>query len=401
MRSGPWYFLSSHYHQETRQPSSLSGQRYASPSWTLFDPRCTACPIKHLLAILWKAIAWHVTTFLAPHRLPRHPQADWHHLPGSPASACQVLAPSPVLRPWARWKESLLQQPVRKPARVRQQGTLWLVPKVLGPAGPAAVVDEKAVRALNVGIRSPRKETSWTPAPRLLVHHNGNPGRNSVKYRITLSPSHPPHLCDFYLCDLWLVWHTLPGLSYPDTLISAKARKHGAGHPAAYITTPQRKNSLRNSNFILNQCHTTLVFSVTNKDLLKLSNLTFVDEVSFQMLSFFVVPHIFLVQLFEVLAYWADIAWTRSSVDFNQHEDIKQNMGSVISEIKTFWKKYSNTLRFYAMSFFSSLNKIQAVHQSSFASQIYRYDKKQARKLNRCDSRNYQWLAHLLTHWQG
>ena len=45
------------------------------------------------------------------------------------------------------------------------------------------------------------------------------------------------------------------------------------------------------------------MFSVTNKDLLKLSNLTFVDEVSFQMLSFFVVPHIFLVQLFEVLAY--------------------------------------------------------------------------------------------------
>ena len=138
------------------------------------------------------------TTSPSPQPPSRSTPSPW--LPSiSLPSACTITRTSSL---GTGWKESPLQQPVWKPARIRQQGTLRLVPQVLGPAGPAAVADEKTVRALDVRIRSPRKETSWAPASRLLVHHDSDPGGNPFKYGITLSPSHPPHLCDFYLCDL-------------------------------------------------------------------------------------------------------------------------------------------------------------------------------------------------------
>ena len=120
-------------------------------------------------------------------------------LPISFPSACTITRTSSLGKLGGKNPHN---QPVRKPARIPQQGTLRLVPQVLGPAGPAAVADKKAVGALNVRIRSPRKKASWTPAPSLLVHHNRNPRRNPVKYQIPFPPSHPHHLCDFYLCDL-------------------------------------------------------------------------------------------------------------------------------------------------------------------------------------------------------
>ena len=180
----PWCFLSFHRRQGTHQPSSLSDRRYASLSLTLLGlmhVHCTLCPIWYLVAILWKHTSMacnHLPGTRSPSPPPPSrsmPSPPW--LPISFPSAWTITRTSSL---GSGWKESPLQ-PVWKPARIRQQGTLRLVPEVLGPAGPAAVADEKTVGALNVRIRSPWKETSWAPPPRLLVHHDGHPWGNGWK----------------------------------------------------------------------------------------------------------------------------------------------------------------------------------------------------------------------------